>query len=209
MSGKIVFSITLFLIAGVQSIGMAQTIPGTPQIVITNLPNTIDEFVALRDSIAATPVGGAAAFVVAMVVYTRDIELGMQCFTASLFNDGSLLRRVTPGGYEGMEPVASFQREVTILQREPWIATSYIYGTSIEKGYRLGNGPYRIVFNPYNPRPSEEGFIELQVYTSGTDNPRRIVLKANNRGVWKVWFWKDLVKPVRTPDPFIFYEDDI
>ncbi len=52
--------------------------------IITNIPKTIEEFVEMRDRISTTPIGGAASFVVAMIIYTRDIYLGLNCFTPRL-----------------------------------------------------------------------------------------------------------------------------
>lgn len=189
--------------------GYSQFIPGTPMVVITNIPKTIDEFVEMRDRIAVTPIGGAASFIVAMLVYTRDIYLGIDCFTASLVNDSSLLRRVQPGGYEGLEPIMPFQNAVTLLQREPWVANSYIYSTRRDNAYRLGEGPYKIVFNPYNPIVGDDGIMELEVYSTGVPTPRRISVRVNNRGIWKVWRWEDVIKSILAPEAYLFYEDDI
>lgn len=209
MSKKIMIAFVIGLTLTAVAQVSAQAVPGTTTIVISNLPANIQEFVSMRDRLAVSPAGGAASFIVAMLIYTKNIELGTQCMTASLVNDPALLRRVSPGGYEGLEPLPSMQREITVLQREPWIADSYVFGTSVNNGYKLSGGPYRIVFNPYNPQVGPDGVIYLQVYSSGVATPRNISVRANNHGLWKVWDWTEVIKSVRAPAAYLYYEDDI
>ena len=43
---------------------------------IGHLPQSIEEFVALRDRVADTPQGGAAVLTVALLLYAQDQVLG-------------------------------------------------------------------------------------------------------------------------------------
>ena len=67
---------------------------------IPALPTTLEEFLSLRNDIATDPHGGVVAYVVALVLYTKDAELGLQCLTiamdASEISDGDVYKGKAP-----------------------------------------------------------------------------------------------------------------
>ena len=82
---------------------------------IDRLPETIEEFVALRDQIGHTPQGGAAMMIVALLLYAEDNALGKQCLTVAVDRDRLM---------EGIEGYRGWQLRRRDMQRE------YIYLTS-------------------------------------------------------------------------------
>ncbi|WP_028973720.1 DUF6935 domain-containing protein [Spirochaeta cellobiosiphila] len=157
----------------------------TPIIVeIPGIPTNLDSFLALRDRLSLSPEGGASMFIVSMVMYTQNQNLGQEAFTISL----DRFNLVTdPSGYKGYSPSQTFMlRAKNYLEPRPYIAFSYLMGTSPESRYVLPKKPYKIMYstNAYSYISDTE--VKLFVHSTGSETPRPIVLKKNNRGLWKV-----------------------
>lgn len=161
---------------------------------IDSIPSTIEEFVAMRDQVAVTPSGGTAMFVVAMMNYTKDEALGLQCFTAILVNDGSTLKD-DPKGYGGKSPASSAMYLIGMLKKAPYVPNSYINGTTVDDGYALPAAPYSITLstNKYSMQNIEKGECKVFVATTGGNMPRPVTLVMNNKGIWKVKEFSSLV----------------
>ena len=71
------------------------------EITIPEIPDTIEDFVAVRDQLAGSPEGGAAVFVLAAYLYTVDPDLGIDAITVAL--DRSMLTQASDG-YKGYAP---------------------------------------------------------------------------------------------------------
>jgi hypothetical protein len=170
------------------------------ELVVGTLPETLDEFVALRDRIAETPEGGAAVAVVAMLLYARAPEapLGRQALTLAL--DRS---RVKPSdtamlGWK-LRPIDVQRLEMRVAGR-PWMLRSYFKNTTPEHGYRLPEPPLLVV--AYPDRLTADADSELRkvfLVCSGADNPRPVTLKRNTSGIWKAWEWSSLTVGVKPP----------
>lgn len=163
---------------------------------IQRIPATIEEFTSLRDSLAGTPEGGAAVFVVALYLYTANQALGLQALTVAL-DAGQLSSDAR--GYQGFSPSSSYNFYFQQLQNAQHIARSYFAGTSPANAYALPSGPQtiEIVRNPYSVISDAE--IRVYVYSTGADTPRPLTLKKNNRGVWKASSTNSLFVGVRPP----------
>jgi hypothetical protein len=161
---------------------------------LDNIPSTIEEFVAMRDEIAVTPSGGAAMFVAAMINYTKDQTLGLQCFTAIMVNDGSLLGD-DPKGYGGKAPNKNAMYLIEQLNKYPYAPFSYIAGTTVDDGYALPSAPYTLTIttNKYSANNIGKGEIKVFVATTGGNMPRPLALVVNNKGIWKVKEFSSLV----------------
>lgn len=164
---------------------------------ISEVPETIDEFVEMRDRVAVTPWGGAAMFVMAMMVYADDPETGMDCFTAMLVNDSTLLRNVTPWGYKGLEPQSYIKDRVTLIQAYPYIARSYLQGAVPENGYTVSD--YKCTFVTNTDSKVSVNEFKLWILSSGDEEPREITLELNSKGIWKMWSWDVMISHVETP----------
>jgi hypothetical protein len=169
------------------------------------LPKTMDEFIALRNELAETPEGGAAVFVAATVVYSKNADLGTDMFTVAL--DRSRLRE-SAGGYKGFAPAGAFMSyPEQYIQSKPYIARSYITGTSPENGYTLPSPPLtvRVSRNKYSEQGN--GDVKVFVQCSGADSPRPVTLRKNNRGIWKAVNVNSLFVGIRPPVETI--DDDL
>ena len=167
-----------------------------PDPVIDKIPETLDEFLAMRDKLSKTPEGGAATFIVAMIIYTQNEKLGNKCFTIAL--DKRNLQREIPG-YKGYAPSRAFLYYMPLLRKYPWIPYSYVEGTSPEKGYKLQGKKFKFVFSPNQYDQYSEDNVKLFVSSTGGVRPRPINVVRNNRGIWKVKGYSSLFVGVTRP----------
>ena len=73
--------ITAFFLAAIFS----QTVfSGDKLISVNRIPANTEEFVYMRNVQSNSPEGGAAMFIMSMIIYTTDKNLGMQCATIAL-----------------------------------------------------------------------------------------------------------------------------
>lgn len=168
------------------------------------VPTSVDDMVALRNDLATTPHGGAAVHVAAMLAYANDADLGMQCFTVSIaakyLQDG-------PRGVKGKEPRNADQQRIRDrLGGKPYLARSYVQGTSPEGSYELPSGPLIVKVKEQSGDVGDE-IAKVFVYSTGADSPRPIHLAKNNRGLWKATNWNSLEVGCRPPAPPV--DDDI
>jgi hypothetical protein len=163
---------------------------------IPALPTTVDEFVALRNDMATTPFGGAVVYVVALVLYSNDPELGLQCLTVAV--DASEL---TSGDiFKGKAPTKRRLRELKDrIAARPYLARSYFKGTTPENRYEIPSGPLSIQIRHQDRDVFTEDSAKVFVHSSGADSPRPITLKKNNRGVWKAGTYGSLDVGIRKP----------
>lgn len=165
---------------------------------IGHLPQSIEEFVALRDRIADTPQGGAAVLVVALLVYAGDQVLGDQALTVAI--DQEQLQEAADG-YRGWQ---LRRRPMQLIERQildsPHIPRSYVLGTSPESGYQLPAPPLQIECRsgPYSG-DVEDGTYRVFVTSSGAPSARPVTLHRNQRGFWKAYEWSSLLLGVRPP----------
>jgi len=170
------------------------------QIAIPDLPNTLDDFIALRDDLAVTPEGGAVMMVLALAVYAADPQARFGQDALVIAADHSLL---TPksDGYKGWNLTVRDQQHIKRqIASNPWAPRSYFVGTSPEEGYRLPEPPYRFELsrNLYSG-DDDEGRVKVFVATSGASRPRPVTVKRNNHGLWKALEWSSLTVGVEPP----------
>ena len=165
---------------------------------IGHVPQSIEEFVALRDRIADTAQGGAAVMVVALLIYAEDQVLGEQALTVAV--DRGRLQEAADG-YRGWQVR---KRPLQLIQRQildsPHIPRSYFLGTSPESGYELPEPPLRIECRsgPYSG-DADNGSYKVYVTSSGAPSARPVTLHRNQRGFWKAYEWSSLLLGVRPP----------
>lgn len=171
---------------------------------VPGIPTTVEEFVALRDGLATTPHGGAAVFVVALVAYSQDEALGRACLTIAV--DGSLLSDGDQG-YKGKQlSIVDMRNMKERLGGKPYVARSYIQGTSAAEAYALPPAPLtiRIKEQPHDISPER---AKVFVHSTAADSPRPIALVPNNRGIWKAREWSSL--QVGGRPPVVVVDDDL
>jgi hypothetical protein len=163
------------------------------------LPVSVEQFLDLRDRIAATPEGGAAAMVVALLAYAEGKQLGQECLACAVARS-----RLVDGaqGYKGRQlSNASLQRIDAQIRGRDYLLRSYVSGTTPENGYLLSSPPYTIecLRNPHSGDPAS-GKCKVFVVSSGADSPRPVTLAVNENGIWKAMEWSSLIVGVRPPN---------
>ncbi|MBC7250629.1 MAG: hypothetical protein H5T62_10135 [Anaerolineae bacterium] len=165
---------------------------------VTSLPQSIEQFIALRNQVAHTPEGGAAVFILALLTYTLNEELGRQCLVVAI--DREWLQEGS-GGYRGQQlRLTDMRRIQTQLKNRSYLPRSYIRGALPENGYQLPVPPYTLQFvdNPYSG-DHDSGTYKVFVVSSGATSPRPIRVRRNKQGVWKAYEWSSLIVGVREP----------
>jgi len=197
------FFLFIVLIIGLPLSLSAQA--SSPNVDIGALPTDMDDFHALRDRVSTTPEGGAALFVVAMNIYVQDQKLGEDMFTVAL-NRSEL--RENAGGYKGFSPSGYFMSYARdYLAPKPYLAASYILDTSPDTQYTLPEPPLTVSSSRNRYSEQSNGDIKVFVACSGADSPRPLVLRANNRGIWKVVNYNSLFVGIRKP--VVIVDDDL
>lgn len=163
---------------------------------IGRVPAAPEDLLALRDRVAATPEGGAAVFVAALLAYGQDPALGLRCLTIAVE-----ARQLVAGdrGYKGKQLALQATRDFADrLGGKPWVARSYVVGTAPASGYALPAGPLavRLRIQPRDVGPEQ---TKVFVHSSGADTPRPLTLVRNDRGLWKAKEWSSLQVGVRPP----------
>lgn len=184
----------LFLLISLSNPLVAQNDAQTIQ--FDQLPATVEEFVALRDNLATTPEGGAAMFVVAMITYAQNPNLGIQFFSVVLKQE-LLVKTATNPNYQGLAPNHVFCLTwLEKLKQTPYLGNSYIIGTSADAGYLLPAAPYRVFFSRHVAKAEEQ--VKVFVLCSGADSARPISLQKDGE-VWKVFEFSSLFVNMRSP----------
>jgi hypothetical protein len=181
------------------------------EIEIKNFPETTESFIGLRDKLAGTPEGGVAVFVLALIKYAENEGLGEKFLTMA--TDAKWLTD-DPAGYKGKNLGVRYRQGLKMrIIGKPYVARSYVQGTSPENDYQFQT-PFKIKFLEQESdralnekRRSENGLVKLFVYSTGTDRPRPIQVNQNNRGIWKAYNWGSLEAGVRLPGEI--FDDEI
>lgn len=168
---------------------------GKDSITIKAMPKTNEEFVKLRNAQATTPEGGAAMFLLAMLAWEKDKDLGEPFFTIAL-DKGQLKKG--KGGYKGYAPGNSAMFLIKRIDGKKVFPKAYVKGTTTKAGY-AAKAPFTFKFMRNKHSKQTNGDIKVYVYCSGADTPRPVRLRKNNRGLWKVVEFSSLVVGMKKP----------
>ena len=147
-------------------------------------------------AMAGEPEAVTKLFITAMIQYPENKEECLRRFTI-LLSDGQL---DSGDAYEGQMPGKSFRFLLGQLEQKPYVARSYIQGTSPENGYAPPEGgPWEIILTPDPLGQTEENTVKLFVDCTGADSARPITLVKNSDGLWKVLEGSSLFTGVRPP----------
>jgi hypothetical protein len=166
-------------------------------VTIGPMPATLEDYLAMRDRVAVTPEGGAAAFAIALACYARDPAVGLPYVTVAIAMD---LLEDDPAGYKGRRPRRMIVQNLRdrLGAGKDHIARSYVVGTRPDDGYALPAGALTVRVK--QQRDSLAGDrAKLFVYSSGADTPRPVALARNDKGLWKATEWSSLEVGVRAP----------
>ena len=170
---------------------------------LVKIPDNIEEFVKMRDELATTPEGGAAIFVMAMILFGNDIKMGEQAFVVALdrYNLSA-----SANGYKGFMPSNSLKFHLDRFVSKPYWGKTYILGTNFEQGYQL---PAELkVETSRNPSSQQSnGDIKVFVKCTGADMLRPITMRVNDKGIWKAYECSSMFVDMRAPKQII--SDDL
>lgn len=167
------------------------------EVKIDKMPSNIDEFLELRDKIANTPEGGAAIFLISLITFVENHDLGRQMFVIAI--DQSLL--VSGNVYRGYALPNTMNRHLRRMaeSHRKHIPYAYITGTSSKDGYKASL-PYTFIFshNPYTK--SSDGTMRILAECTGAASPRPIRMKENDKGIWKALEFSSMFLDVVRPE---------
>ncbi len=164
---------------------------------LESLPESLEAFEAVQQQWQESAEGAGAAFVVALCVYVDNETLGVRCLSLAMHDSR---QQAGPRGVGGREPMPihrqSWQRN---LLARPYVARSYLVGTTPAGGYSLPEGNLTIRMRT-QPRDMKPDSGKVFVASSGADSDRPLKVKKNEAGVWRVSEWSSLEVGVRAPE---------
>lgn len=149
-------------------------------VTIDEIPTSLDDFLSLRDEYATTPEGGAVIFILAMMLYVENEEIGLAAFTIALDRD----QLSSGNAYSNFQPGRSWYYFFDQLVGREYLPNVYVDGTDYSNGYQLNDNPYSFTFT--DSQIISENNVRVYVQTTSGNMPRPINLIRNNRGIWKV-----------------------
>lgn len=167
------------------------------EVEIPAIPQSAEEFVAFRDSVATTPEGGAAATVAALLAFSHSPEVGLQCLTLIL-DQGSVIRGDVIRGYAPNGSIMYHVNRISGYQMWPFLGFAYLKGARAEQDYAV-RPPYRIVTSRQrNSGTDASGQVKVFVECDGF-RARPIGLRRNDKGIWKPYEMSSLFLNVQAP----------
>ena len=159
------------------------------KIVFDKLPNNLDEFKVLANSLMDNPFGTTALTILAFTYYPKDQELSLAMV--------DYLRGPRPLSMLDKQFIADRFRE------KDYVPRSYFEGAVPQNDYEA-NEPHAIVVsdNPYSYK--NEGYATLYVSSGGADNPRQVQLRKAKDNKWYLWEQFILVdiRPCESTNPW-------
>ena len=173
------------------------------QVNLKSIPQNIEAFTQTRNEIANSPEGGAATFVLAMILFEKDRKMGTDALTMVL-DRSNLVESMN--GYKGFSPGQSIKYHIGRFDSKSYWGRSYILGTSPENAYAL---PEQLNVETLRNATSEQsnGDVKIFIKCTGADSHRPITLRANDKGIWKAVECSSMFLDMRAPQQII--SDDL
>ena len=164
------------------------------EIKLNDMPNSLEEFITLRNRIATTPEGGAAIFIIALKSFADKKDWGEKALVIAV-DRYNLIKGNVYKGFDLSLSVKSFLKRT--IAKQPYIPNSYFAGSSPENNYSV-KAPYKLKFftTKYTKAQSSGDKVKLMVECSGA-RPRPVVLKKNNKGIYKAYEFSSLYVGVK------------
>ena len=159
------------------------------KIVFDKLPNNLDEFKVLANSLMNNPFGTTALTILAFTYYPKDQELSLAMV--------DYLR--------GPRPLSMLDKQFIVdrFREKDYVPRSYFEGAVPQNDYEASE-PHTIVVsdNPYSYK--NEGYATLYVSSGGADNPRQVQLRKAKDNKWYLWEQFILVdiRPCESTNPW-------
>jgi hypothetical protein len=168
--------VAILLVAAAAQAGFGQA----KTVVVDSVPPSMENLLAVRDGIATAPEGGAVVFLLAMIMYGVDRDLGLQAFTLALD-----MHELSAGTvYKGFRPTRDWDDRFAQIDPFPFLGRIYVNGTKPADGYALPKGS--LEFTVTEVRLQKDGSAKVFVATTSGNMPRPLTLVKNDKGLWKV-----------------------
>ncbi len=167
---------------------------------IEKIPQSLEEFIALRDMVARTPEGGLACFIVALHHFSTGHADGLSMMIICRdIND--LSQSNTPGNYKGYI-LRNSELQLTKMQigKQKYIPAAYFVGSTPDNNYTIpaSGAEFQMSTNAYSGDIAS-GRIKIYVTCSGTATPRPATMVINDKGIWKVKEYSSLITGIMAP----------
>lgn len=155
------------------------------QVTLTCIPDTKESFTHLQEKLYGEPWGAAVVMVAALLVYSRNAELGLNCLAQAVDAASLQAGKLHPN---------TVRRLALQIGAQPYLPQAYIQGTSPANAYSLPAAPFsiRIETNPYSGDP-QTGPLKVFVACEGASKPRPVTVVRSHDGFWKAKEWSSLV----------------
>lgn len=160
---------------------------------IENYPQSLEQFIELRNQIATTPEGGLACFIIALREYAEKGDEALPWLIVCRdIND--LQKSTKPNNYKGyMLGNSELSLIKSQIGKQKYLPNSYFVGATPENNYTVpATVEFKFSRNKYSGDPSE-GEVKIFVACSGASMPRPSRLKRNEKGIWKVKEYSSLI----------------
>ena len=140
---------------------------------ISKYPQSVDDFLLLRDQLANTPEGGAALTIIALDAYVKNHPDALK-FLTLILSQNNLQQSNSPNAYKGYEPSKNyFNYHFGRMQEKPSFMECYIINNQIT----FRRNQFSII---------NENQIKTFVLSNVSSmSPRPITMEKNDKGIWK------------------------
>ena len=147
---------------------------GKETIVISALPESLDEMKALPEAAMDTPFKTAALAVCALCAFAADQSIGTEMLN---------FLRGPKGALSPMD--ISFLKD-RFMDGHHYIIFSYFKGATPENDYAPAE-PFTLEISAGPHAYENEGYAKLDLVSGGADSPRQILLRKGGDGKWYLW----------------------
>lgn len=167
------------------------------EVTLEKIPVTAEEFTQMRNQMARTPEGGAAMTVAALLAFSKDKKVGLQCLTLIL-DKRNVIRGNVIKGYAPLGSVMYHVNRISGYNMWPYLGFAYLKGATSANNYGV-SAPYTVVTKRQKNSGSDASgkvkvFIEIDGY-----RPRPVSLHRNDKGIWKAYEMSSLFLNVSQP----------
>ena|SRR3989338_2313859 len=179
---------------------------GVPEETLRPLITTVERFLEVREELAKQRGEGGARGAALLLVHaliafhtpeTRDVGQQMLVLACS---EANVQKGEGKGSYKGWALTRSALDAFKRLDDKPYVARSYVAGTSPENNYTLPK-ECSVTFRLQDKYVGdvEKGDYKVFVWSSGADSARPVTCKRNDNGVWKAHEFSTLTVGIRAP----------
>jgi hypothetical protein len=143
-------------------------------VVLEHLPSSLEEMKKLDEAKLLKPEHTAALTVAALLAYPENRQAAFEMLDE----------------LRGPRPLSVMEKQFIndrFMDGKGYIPRSYLEGISPENNYTPSR-PYTITMCDSHVKPAEEGYMVLDLKSSGADSPRTVTLRNKpSSGQWFLW----------------------